>query len=361
MRGVRRSTNRYKAASGELQTAQTRLLAGTRARSATDFNEARAAAGRATAILRGLESTLNASIENVTFVRRQVREVDLLIAGAENGDRAIDNVKAPLTLELAASRQNGRELIARARERVRAAEKTQNAATVNEALRAAQDATTVFNEVLDQATKLVRATLEREFGEVAAAAAEALSFLDASFATLERLVVEKAALAAPDIGARRDALQKRVITLRRRVETAQKIQNIAGLRDAARLAVEVRGELDTMITSFGPPTLRDRGVRAALEDGARLFFAGEHQQALAALESSELSDAPLQLQVHLLRAATLYHLFVRSGEQDQTLRARAVTEIDECKRIDPGFQPDSRAFAPRFLSFYQNPVATVAP
>jgi hypothetical protein len=351
----------YLRATGELQAAQTRLMAGARARSAADFNEARAAAGRATTVLRGLESTLNASIENVTFVRRQVREVDQLIAGAESGDRAIDNVKAALTPELAASRQNGRDLVARARERVRAGEKTQNAATLNEALRAAQDATAVFNQVLDQVTRLARATVERELEEVVAAAAEVLSFLDASFATLERLAVEKAALAAPDLASRREALLKRVSTLRRRVETAQKTQNMAGLRDAARLALEVRAELDTMITSFGPLTLRDRGVRPALEEGARLFFAGEHQQALTALDSSELSDAPLQLQVHLLRAAALYHLFVRSGEKDQALRTRAVTEIDECKRIDPSFQPDSRAFAPRFLSFYQNPVPPVTP
>ena len=347
-----------KVASGELQAAQTRLLAGARARSAADFNEARAAAGRATTVLGRLESTLNASIDNVSFVRRQIREVELLIAGAENSDRAIDSVKTTLTSELAASRQVGREHVARARERVRAGEKTLNAATVNEALRAAQDATTVFKEVLDQATKLVRATFDRELEEVVAAATEVLSFLDASFATLERLAVEKAVLATPDLAARREALLKRVTTLRRRVETAQKTQNMAGLRDAARLALEVRAELDTMITSFGPLTLRDRGVRAALEEGARLFFAGEHQQALTALDSSELSDAPLQLQVHLLRAAALYHLFVRSGEKDQALRTRAVTEIEACKLLAPDFRPDARAFAPRFLSFYQDGAAS---
>jgi hypothetical protein len=52
---------------------------------------------------------------------------------------------------------------------------------------------------------------------------------------------------------------------------------------------------------------------------------------------------------------------VRSGEKDQALRTRAVSEVEACKRIDPNFQPDARAFAPRFLSFYQNPVTTVAP
>jgi hypothetical protein len=350
----------YTRAAGELQVAQTRLLSGTRARSATDFNESRLATGRATTILRGLESTLNASIENVSFIRRQVREVDQLIAGAENGDRAIDTVKIELTPELAASRQNGRDLVARARERVRTAEKTQNAAMANEGLRAAQDATAVFTEVLEQATKLARAVVEREFGDVMAAATEAVSFLDTSFATLERLAVEKAP-AAPDMTAKREAFLKRVSTIRRRFDTANKTQNVAGLRDAARLAVEARSELDTLIASFGPVTLRDRGVHEALEQGARLFFAGEHQQALTALDSQALTDAPLQLQVHLLRAAALYHLFVRSGEKDQALRTRAASEIDACKRLDPSFQPDPRAFAPRFLSFYQNPVPTVAP
>jgi hypothetical protein len=351
----------YLRATGELQTAQVRLQAGTRGRSAADFNESRNATNRATGILRGVELNLKASIDNVSFVQFQVREVDQLIAGAENGDRAIDAVKVELTPELAASRQNGRDLVARARERVRTAEKTQNAAMANEGLRAAQDATAVFTDVLEQATKLARAVVEREFGEILAAATEAVSFLDTSFATLERLAVEKAALAAPDMTAKREAFLQRVNTIRRRFDTANKTQNVPGLRDAARLAVEARGELDTLIASFGPVTLRDRGVHEALEQGARLFFSGEHQQALGALDSPALADAPLQLQVHLLRAASLYHLFVRSGEKDQALRTRAASEIDACKRLDPGFQPDPRAFAPRFLAFYQNPAPTVAP
>jgi hypothetical protein len=351
----------YLRATGELQTAQARLQAGTRGRSAADFNESRNATNRATGILRGVELNLKASIENVSFVQRQVREVDQLIAGAENGDRAIDNVKVQLTPELAASRQNGRDLVARARERIGAAEKTQNGATANEGLRAAQDANTVFAQVLEEATKLARAILERELGEVLAAATEAVSFLDTSFATLERLAVEKASLAAADMTAKREAFLKRVNTIRRRFDAANKTQNVGGLRETARLAIEARTELDTLIASFGPVTLRDRGVHEALEQGARLFFSGEHQQALTALDSQALADAPLQLQVRLLRAASLYHLFVRSGEKDQALRTRAVSEVEACKRIDPNFQPDARAFAPRFLSFYQNPVTTVAP
>jgi hypothetical protein len=270
-------------------------------------------------------------------------------------------VKVELTAALAAARQNGRDLLARARERVRTAEKTASAATVNEAFGAAQEATAVFKDVLDQATKLARTVFERELGAIAAAATEALSFLDASFATLERLVVDKPDAATPDIATRREALQKRVTTIRRRVETANKTENVAGLRDAVRLAGEARGELDTLIASFGPVTLRDRGVHAALEEGARLFLSGEYQQALTALDPTVLTDAPLQLHVHLFRAAALYHLFVRSGEKDTASRSQARAEIDACRRLAPGFQPDRQAFGPRFLAFFEDAGATGRP
>ena len=84
-------------------------------------------------------------------------------------------------------------------------------------------------------------------------------------------------------------------------------------------------------------------------------------EAQHALErSNALADAPLQLHVHLFRAAALYHLFVRSGEKDQALRTRAVAEIDACKRLNSQFAPDSRAFAPRFIAFYEN-AAPAAP
>jgi hypothetical protein len=56
---------------------------------------------------------------------------------------------------------------------------------------------------------------------------------------------------------------------------------------------------------------------------------------------------------HLFRAASLYALYVRSGETDQTLRGEAVASVRRCKEIDPGFRPNARAFSPRFLIFFQ--------
>jgi hypothetical protein len=112
----------YTRASAEITAANVRLMAGTRARSAVDFAEARAAANRANAVLRTLETALNANIDNLGVVRRQVRELNDLIASVENTDRAIEATKVPLSAELATARGNGRDLLARARDRARAGE-----------------------------------------------------------------------------------------------------------------------------------------------------------------------------------------------------------------------------------------------
>ena len=141
-------------------------------------------------------------------------------------------------------------------------------------------------------------------------------------------------MVTPDAQSQRDALDKRVAALRRRLETAQKTQNVGALKDAARLAAEARTDLEKLVTSFGPLSLRERGVQAALEDGRASSLPATTSRRSATLDSNALADAPLQLHVHLFRAAALYHLFVRSGEKDQALRTRALAEIDACKRLN---------------------------
>jgi hypothetical protein len=344
----------YSRIAPDLQTAQVKLAAGMRSRSAADFSDARAAAGRVVTTLKAFEIALNASIDNLTTVRRQLREVEQQIAGAEGSDHTIDALNTTLSPELSTSRQAGRDLLARARDQARVGERTQSLTTVNDALRSAQDAAAVFDQVLEAVRKVARDSVDRQVADAAAAASETLSFLDSSLATVAKLFTDKAALVTPDLESQRAALEKRVVAIRRRVETAQKSGNAPSLKEAARLASDTRVDLEKLVTAFGPLSLRDRGVQAALEDGARQFFAGEYQQAIATLDTASLADAPLQLHVHLFRAAALYHLFVRSGEKDQALRTRALAEIEACKRLNSQFAPDTRAFAPRFITFYQN-------
>jgi hypothetical protein len=348
----------YSRIAPDLSAAQTKLAVAMRSRSAADFADGRAAAGRVVAALKVFEASLNASIENLSSVGRQARQVEQVISGAENNDRAIDALNTKIPQALAASRQNLRDVLARARDQARTGERTQSAAAVGEALKSAQEAATLFDQLLVELTTIAHGALERDLADAVAAAREALSFLDSSMTTLGTLFRDKPAMVTPEVQSRRDALDTRVSAIRRRVEAAEKTQNAGALRAAARLAADARTDLETLVTSFGPLSLRFRGVQGALEDGARQFFAGEYQQALATLDSNGLADAPLQLHVHLFRAAALYHLYVRSGEKEQTLRTRALAEIDACKRLNSQFAPDSRAFAPRFLAFYQNNPAT---
>ncbi len=73
------------------------------------------------------------------------------------------------------------------------------------------------------------------------------------------------------------------------------------------------------------------------------------------------NDVPMLLHAHVFSAASLYALFVRSGESNQALRTQALAEIDQSKRLNPSFQPNPRAFSPRFVNLYQTGGAASQP
>jgi hypothetical protein len=343
----------YERARNELVTAGSRLADGTRKRSATDFSEATAAAERAAGLLRSLDATLNAEIRTLTSLQGQANAIEDLIAGAESADRSIEALGGTLPPALAESRANARGLITRSRATLQDGVRTRNAASANEALKYAQEASGILNQVIDQIKAGARQALEQRLAEAVALATEAFSFVEASFATLDRLTVEKPAMVRPEMAAERAAAQKQIEALRRRFERARRAEDVAGIQQVARLTTEGRSGLDEMIKSFGPLTLRDRGVHASVEAGARAYFDGEYKTVLTALDPANTpTEAPLQLHVHLFRAAALYALYVRSGERDQSLRTQALAEIEQCKQLNPAFVPDSRAFGPRFISFF---------
>jgi len=171
---------------------------------------------------------------------------------------------------------------------------------------------------------------------------------------LDRRIAEKPDVVNPKLTADRAAYVKQVDTLRRRFERARKAEDLAALAETTRLTLETQKGLTGLITTFGPITLRERGVHESLEEGVRLYLNGEYQQALSTLEPlTAQTDVPLQVHVHVVRAAALYALFVRSGESDAQLRNDALAEIARTKQLNASFQPSPRAFSPRFLSLYQ--------
>jgi hypothetical protein len=197
-----------------------------------------------------------------------------------------------------------------------------------------------------------------------AAAADAFSSVDGSLERLDRLVLEKGDAAPANLAADRGTIEKRMPALRNQFDRAQKARNLGMVEDVARRASDARDALAGLVAAFGPVSLRDRGVPPALEEGARLYFAGEHRQALSVLNGA-LTPATvphdLALHVHLFRAAAAFTLYVRSGETDQAFLQQARTEAGRCKQINPAFVPDARAFAPRFITFFKAVSATPDP
>jgi hypothetical protein len=345
----------YDRASGEIQNARTRLEAATKSRSQGDFSDAGAATERARRILVTIEANLNAAVRARLSIQGQARDVEQMIATADEFDRAIDARKATLTPSLTAARQEGRNGVTRARDRLSAGVKASNASVLSESRTLAQEASTRFKQVLDDLTSLEKDVLQRQLTEAAARAHEVFSFVDGAFATLDHLAAERPALMRPDMKADRESIQRQVASLRRRFDAARNAENVSSIVEATRLTSGAGKRLNELISIFGPMTLSDRGVPPALAEGARLFFAGEYQQVVSVLNPAGLAaDTPLQLHVHLFRAAALHALFVRSREADKSLLAQALTEVEACRQIDSAFQPDPRAFTPTFISFFHN-------
>lgn len=358
----------FERARQDLNLAYKVLLKARASRLAADFSEARNATTRVANVLRPLDAKLGAAISARTLIAQQSAETQQVLSKIETTERAIDAVKIAMPPELATARDSGRALIRSSRERLGMAEKTQSATAAGEALRQAREAADALARVLEQLNNLVRSEAQQRFQQLVAAATEQLSFVTNSFETLDRMVVEKAAQLTPEMAKENESLQKSRSSIQRRFDNSRKTENVTGIEEAMRLAVEARTRIDALIKQFGPATLRDRGVHEALEKAARLYFTGEYQQVLSALDPLGTAlDVLLQVHVHVFRAASLYALYVRSGETNEKLRTDALVAIRRCKEIEPGFQPSARAFSPRFLAFFQSggtpgapPAATAA-
>jgi hypothetical protein len=135
------------------------------------------------------------------------------------------------------------------------------------------------------------------------------------------------------------------------IEAARQVQ------EATRALLTVRDELARLATSR--LTLEQRGISAALVLGTRRYLAGDYQAALSALNDPALvgEDAPFQAHAHAFKAASLFALFVRSGERTESLKEQARAEAKLCLGLTPGFQPDPRVFSPRFLAFFSETTA----
>jgi hypothetical protein len=341
----------------ELESAYNRLGVAQRTRLSTDITEVKAASERAINILRPLDDAFNGAIESVASLTQRIRDVSDAIAGATELDKSIDNFKTTLPDPMNATRKSARDQLALGRDKLATGQKTQNLAMVNEAGKAVQSAAGLLNQVVEQLNKAKRTDLDQRLSIAVRSADEAFASISASMSTLESRAAQTPDKVTPEIGSQRDALKKQIEMQRQRYGRALKAEDVSAIDAARAQLIEVLAVLNKIIQAFGPLSLRDRGVSAGLEEGARLFLAGEYEKARAALDPStgvdDAASPSLQLQAHLFRAASLFALYVRSGESRQELRTQALAEIDRCKQIDAAFVPDTQVFAPRFITLYK--------
>lgn len=346
--------SQYEAARQELAAAQRRLVVGTQSRSAVDFSEAASAVRRAREGFLAVESRFNGVVSQIAVVQTLARQVSGVIEEAEETARTIAGRQASLTQAMAAARGEALDALARARELLRSAEAAGDETRVQQARGLAGTAAQGLADVLDDLTRQERVAIERQVGEAVAAAVDAFSFVDAALDTFARLADARPSGTLDAMQEARDGILEQVDALRRRFERARRGDDARAIREVARLAGEAQADLEALIGTFGPLTLRDRGVAAALEDGARAFFAGQYRQVLAALDPGRgLSEIPLQAHVHMFRAAALHALYAQSGGTDQASLDEAHREVEACKRLNSALQPNARAFSPRFIAFFQ--------
>ena len=265
-----------------------------------------------------------------------------------------------LTTSLAATRKKALADVSQAQYSV-TGNQSQNPAKVKEATDLVRSAIVVLNDLSTQARQLADKANTQRLTGAQGSAVSALAFFEGSLATLQRRMAQEANPIAPEITAEHDKLQAEYTSLQRRFARALKKGDIASLTQTAQLALNAKGRVETVTLSFGPLTMRDRGLPEALEAGADLFFRGEYKQALSKLDAAgNAPDAPLQLHVHLFKAAAQYALYVRGGETDKKMLDQVRAEIARSKQIDSTFKPDVQAFAPRFLALYNDNGASSA-
>jgi hypothetical protein len=353
----------YDRASSEIQNARTSFETATKTRALPDFNAANAAADRAKILFAALEATLNAAIGARLTAQRDARDLEQAINAADALDRLLETKKAKLTPSLVNMRMEGRDALSRARERLTAGVKASSPSILGESRAFAADASTKLKRVLDEMTSLEREALSRQLADATDEAQRTFAYADSALARLDQLTLDRPTVLQPEAVAERETVQREIATVRRRFDAARRTENVSSIVEVNRLTHEAVNRLNGLISLFGPIPITERGVHPALLEGARLFFGGEYQKALSALNPPEgfRSDVPLQVHIHLFRAAALYALFVRSHETDAALRAQASAEVEQSRRMAPGLQPDPRAFAPSFIRFFQTGGAITSP
>jgi len=96
------------------------------------------------------------------------------------------------------------------------------------------------------------------------------------------------------------------------------------------------------------------GRPAALVAGVTAYLEGDFRRAVELLENQSFPTNRAAAVADLVRAASIWLLFLEEGEEDLSLREGATTAVLSCKRLDDTVVPGEEAFAPSFVEFFHS-------
>jgi hypothetical protein len=120
------------------------------------------------------------------------------------------------------------------------------------------------------------------------------------------------------------------------------------MREATR---ELSRACRAAIHSLEPPGFRG-DPPPVLREAAAAFFDGRYEAVVAQLAGWSHGNARFAAQANLFLAAANYQLFQLGGGTSIELWNRAASNVVRCREEDATIEPDSTAFSPRFVAFF---------
>jgi len=357
--------NRLNQLREEIKQAESHLEAGRRSRAASELTDAQNAAVRAITVAAALRAELAKASDEDTLLQRALVELDRAIEQGQVLDRAIEAKRTYLTDSLTAVRQKSVQALTAARrvaDSARAGGGEPGVAPLNTAAGELSGANAQLQRVFDELVGVENSAIRTRNGAALRQSRDKFRLADQAIGIFDGRVKARPSV-DPKLITERQAISRRLSAARRQLEATGAYGTVEAIEEAGKVADRERSRLVEMTSTFGALTLEERGVNALLVEATRLFLNGDYAQVLTVLRPAEPfpPDMLFLEHVHVLRAAALHAQYLKAGSADAALAAAARVEIAALKTLSPAFQPDVRAFSPRFLEFFRTVPAAGAP
>ena len=350
----------YERGRTELASARTKLDAARRTRLAQAVTDAMSAAENARTALTTARRSAEGTVESGTKFRAGSTEVEVIIDRASRSAQVVTDLVAsspvPLTLptETREAQQRAQASLDGAKEKIALARKSGAEGELTEARQLATRAQMAFGQLQTDIERLRSSTVEREIQRLRTSLEQALAAADARVNSTQALLKSRAPASGADKAtAQLTSARGSLLKARKQFDQAASVGDLASARTAARAVADINDTLDGIAPIVGGPAVTPT-VPDALKAAAQAFFGGRYEEVSKLLGDEVLDSMPASFRIHAytLRSASLFARFEYSNRKDASLRQAARADADASRRIDPAFQPNPAAFAPKFVAFY---------